>query len=171
MRRTERSRAGGRRDIGDESGVSDPVTTSSPPLDIASIFGTQVSGESIVRPAEAIEGPRPPFNGLALASVLVPVLVGIIPWLAVGAASDETPALPLELLVGGAVGLGLAIGGLQRARRGTRRNRGLSIAGIVLSTLALVMGIGSFGVVLSEQDEEGRAVGNDALEQIAAEGG
>ncbi|WP_182358266.1 DUF4190 domain-containing protein [Tomitella gaofuii] len=79
-------------------------------------------------------GPQstPPRNGFGIAALIVGIialLFGIIPFIGPGG------------IVLGIIGLVLGIVALSKVRSGTADNRGVSIAGIVLSALAIVAGI------------------------------
>lgn len=78
-------------------------------------------------------------NGLGLASLIVGIIALI------------TSIIPLFGFPLGVVGLVLGILGLGRAKRGLATNRGVALAGVILSSLALLIAIvsGIAGVVLN----------------------
>lgn len=125
---------------------------------LAAILGAQ---QPSMPRAEQYEDPveRAPFNGLALAGLLVPILFGLAPWAAfAGASEDVARPMPLELLGSGSIGLALAIPAMNRARRGARRNKGMSLAAILVASLAMLMGFGALGQVVEESKQQSAAV-------------
>ncbi len=100
---------------------------------------------------------RPLFNGLALAGLLVPLPVLILWAVLAGAYEGMVRPMPVVLGVPGIIGLTLAIHALGRARRGERRNRGTSVAGIVVASLAILIGFGSLATEIVNQSEDRRA--------------
>lgn len=144
----------------DEGAGSEPPAPEAPPpeatpgLSVADIFGAQLPPHPPVEIGEPETGPKLPFNWLALFGLLVPLVLGLIPRFGMAAAEGEdAPDMPIELIVTGAIGLGLAIPGLHRAGRKVRRGRGLPVAGIVVSAIALVAGFGSLATFANDSSE------------------
>ena len=97
-----------------------------------------------------------PFNRLALAGFLLP-LVALVAWAGVAAASrDDAGPIPIELLIVAVVGFLLASAALGQAQRGVRRGRGLSWAALTLGSIAVVFGLLSLGQGINESDRQGR---------------
>ena len=80
-------------------------------------------------PANFPAPPRPPRNGVGIASLVIAVIALLSVWSVLGG------------IIGGIIGVALGIIGLSRVRRGEASNRGVAIAGIALGSLAVILGL------------------------------
>lgn len=120
-------------------------------------------------PPQGVQPPYPPQqpgqgSGLAVAALVVGVLALLTCWI---------PVVNVIAIIGGIVGLVLAILALNAVKKGRQQGKGLAVAGLVLSVLAVLGGIVvnvAFAVAVNEADEVIQEAAEDAEDAAADDG-